>query len=201
MKVRINLKILILLIIFYITHQLRNYVIIMFFSVFHEIGHILTGTLLKVKLKEIEIMPFGFSTLFEFEEKDKLNIVKEILIAISGPITSFIILIIYKNINISKYIIKQEAIYANLLIMLFNLIPIYPLDGGRILKGIIQIKLGTLKAEKLILKISEITIIILTIISSISIYYYKNIAIFLICIFLWKMTLKEKNVKSIDILR
>ena len=39
-------------------------------------------------------------------------------------------------------------IYANILLIIFNLMPIYPLDGGRILKGILYVLFGKKKAEK-----------------------------------------------------
>ena len=71
--------------------------------------------------------------------------------------------------------------------------PLYPLDGGRILKGILHILYGNRQSKYITNKVSNITMIILTIISSISVYYFKNIAIFLICIFLWIITLQENR--------
>lgn len=200
MKIRIDLKILIFLIIFYFTHQIKSYLIVMFFSIFHEMGHILTGLILKEKLEKIEIMPFGFSACFGYKYKEKYYSIKEIIITLAGPCTSGILAILCKYIDMI-YITKHEAIYVNLLIMFFNLMPLYPLDGGRILKRILHIKFDTIKTETLITKITEINLIILTITSSILVYYYKNIAIFLICIFLWIIVKKEKNGKSIAILQ
>lgn len=195
MRIRIDLKIFIFLALFYFTNQIRLYLIIMFFCFVHEIGHIIAGLILKQKPEKIEIMPFGFSVSFCFDNK-----IKEIFVTLAGPITSFALAALGNNIDLI-YISTQEAVYSNILIFLFNMLPIYPLDGGRIIKGILHIILGEIKSEILINKISKITIIILTIISSIAIYYYKNIAIFLVCIFLWWLALKEKNDKTLDILQ
>lgn len=192
MKIRIDLKILIFLAIFCFTNQLKIYLIIMFFCLLHELGHICMGIILKMKLEKIEIMPCGLASAFT-ASSDDFNIkirntnlleLKKMIIALSGPIVSLILAIIFSHIKI-PYITQQEAVYSNILILVFNLIPLYPLDGGRIIKGILEILLGQENAEKIVNRVSIVTLIILTVISSISVYYIKNIAIFLICIFLW----------------
>ena len=208
MKIRIDLKIFIFLVIFYFTNQMKIYMVIMFFSFLHELGHIIAGIALKMKIEKIEILPCGFSSSFkanlmdyQYEIKNaNLLTLKKIIIAIAGPILSIILAIIFSYIDI-PYVIKQELIYSNLLIVIFNLMPVYPLDGGRIIKGILHIGLGKDKSENIINSISKVTIVILTIISSIAVYCLKNIAIFLVCIFLWSLVLKEKSGKTLDILR
>lgn len=208
MKIRIDLKILIFFAIFYFTNQIKIYITIMFFCLLHELGHILAGIILKMRPEKIEIMPCGLSSTFRANLND-LNCkikngnaleLKKIIITLAGPIVSLILVILVTYIDI-PYVTKQDSIYSNILIILFNLMPLYPLDGGRIIKGILHIELGREKSEHIIRNISNVTIIILTIISSIAVYYFKNIAIFLVCIFLWNVILKEKNSKTLDILR
>lgn len=200
LKIRIDLKILICLIIFYFTKQLKIYLIVMLFAFLHELGHIIVGIILKKKIEKIEIMPFGLSAAFYTDYDDKYYNIKEIFVAIAGPISSLIFSILFNYIELPG-LEKQDAIYANLLILFFNLIPLYPLDGGRVIKGILHIKMGIIQTEEIIDKISNITMIVLTIISSITVYYYKNIAIFLVCIFLWTTVLQEKNDKTLAILQ
>lgn len=192
LRIRIDLKIFIFLIIFYFTNQIKIYLIIMFFCIIHEIGHIIVGLILKMKLEKIEIMPLGLSSSFYINCCDKNYKIKEIFIALAGPLTSLTLANLSQNINYI-FFSTQDAVYSNILILLFNLIPIYPLDGGRIIKGILHIKLGSIQSENIINKISNITIIILTVISSIAVYYYKNVAIFFTCIFLWWIVLQEKK--------
>ena len=208
MKIRIDLKIFIFFAIFYFTNQIKIYIIIMFFSFLHELGHIIVGIMLKMKLEKIEILPCGFSSSFKANLRDykykiknaNLLILKNLIITMAGPIVRIIMVIIFTYIDI-QYITKQEAIYSNLLIAIFNLIPLYPLDGGRIIKGILHIEFGREKSESIVSNVSRMAIVILTIISSIAVYCLKNIAIFLICIFLWSLIIKEKNSKTLDILR
>ena len=201
MRFRIDLKIFIFLILFYFTKQIELYATIMFFCIIHELGHLFAGVLLGMKPEKLELMPFGLSVSFKLYPRDynkkigKSNLleIKRILVAIAGPLTNFIIVIISK-IGIIGLIDNEICIYANLLIMLFNLIPIYPLDGGRILKSLLSLEFGRKKAIEYSNSVSNASVIILTIISSIAIYYFKNIAIFLIISFLWLLVIQENKI-------
>lgn len=206
MRIRIDLKILIFLFLFYLTNQMEIYLTIMFFCTIHELGHIIMGLMLKLKPEKLEIMPCGLSISFKDKLEDSKIETKSILIALAGPLVSFVLAVVYTYVE-PIYIGKENAIYSNILILLFNLIPLYPLDGGRIIKGILYIKFGEEKSDEMTNKISNVTMIIITIISSIAVYYLKNIAIFLVCIFLWIITLREndklrmeKNIKTLAIL-
>ena len=200
MRIRIYLKIFIFFALFYFTNQIKIYLTIMFFCIIHELGHIIMGIILRLKPDRLEIMPCGLSISFK-ANPDDLNFkikegnlleLKKILVAITGPLVSLILAILYTYYD-PVYITRQDAVYSNILILLFNLIPLYPLDGGRIIKGILQIELGSKEAKILTNKFSNMTMITLTIVSSIGVYYFKNIAIFLICIFLWIITLQENK--------
>lgn len=207
MKIKINLKIFIFIAVFLITGQIKIYGILMFFAFIHELGHLIAGIIMKFKLKSLQIMPMGLSISFDILPKEyntkvlKGNLLKlkEIFIALAGPMVN--ILIILAMILIEGKIDQETrimCIYSNILIAIFNLIPIYPLDGGRILKGIISLKFGHLESLRLTNKISNICIVILTAISSIAIYYYKNIAILFIITYLWALIIvqnKRYNIK------
>ena len=200
MRFRIDLKIFIFLILFYLTNQIQIYTLIMCFAIVHELGHLLTGIILGFKPNKIELTPFGLSIGFKVNLKDynkkikRANAIEEkrIIIAMAGPVVNLLIIFIIDKLNIDIYE-KIMIIYSNLLLVLFNTLPILPLDGGRILKGILHIYLGKNKAEKYSCNISFGALIILTAISSIAILYFKNIAIFLGVIFLWILYLKEEK--------
>ena len=111
-----------------------------------------------------------------------------------GPITNLIIVAITYIFKIQLFnMLYDTIIYANLLICIFNLIPIYPLDGGRVLKYVLINKYGAGKGRVLVYKVSRILIIILTAISSILIYYFQNISILLIIGYLWIIVLRENK--------
>ena len=196
MRFRIDLKIFLFLILFYLTKQIEIYAMIMVFALIHEIGHLLAGIILKMKPEKLEIMPFGVSIAFKIEPKDYNKKIKKgnklDIVASAGPLTNLIIIIITYNLKIDM-IKAIMVIYTNFLIMLFNLLPIYPLDGGRILSGILHIIVGKQKADDAINNISMISTILITAIASVLILYLKNIAIFLIVMYLWYLVLKENN--------
>lgn len=198
MKFRIDLKIFLFIILFIITKQIEIYSMVMIFALLHEFGHLIVGLLCGMKPDNLSIMPFGISISFKIKPEEYNKKIKEgnsieikkIIVALAGPITNLIFILIVNNININ--IVKGiMIIYTNLLIMIFNLLPIYPLDGGRILKGILYINYGKKRAEKYTNQVSFITVIIITAISSILILYIQNIAIFLIDAYLWYLVIKE----------
>lgn len=194
MRFRIDLKILVFLTIFYFTNQLSIYLLTMLFCFIHEIAHLIMGLFLGLKPEKIEMTPFGFFLEFNptTEEKDKEILKTNILVAIAGPVTNLIIIFVILFFNIS-FIGRDLVVYANLLIFAFNLIPIYPLDGGRVLKGILDIFYDDIKSEDVINKISNLYMIALTMLGSIAIYYFKNIAILIIICYLWYLVIKENK--------
>lgn len=198
MRFKVDLKIFIFLILFFLTKQIYTYVTIMFFAIIHELGHLVTGLILGMKPEKIEIIPYGVSISFKLNMDDynkKLNRgnileLKKIIVALAGPVTNLFIILITYILNIDMFS-TSIIIYTNILLIIFNLLPIYPLDGGRILKSTLHIIFGKRKSERYINNISFISVIVLTLISSILIYSLKNIAIFLIILFLWCVFIKQ----------
>ncbi len=196
MTIKLNLNIFLFLLLFLITNQLEIYALIMLFALIHELGHLLCGILLGFEAENFKIMPLGFSIEFKTKVNDynrkilKSNIltIKKILINFAGPMTNLIIIIVSILMNL-----HENIIYSNLIVLFINLIPIYPLDGGRILRNILKLIAGNRKAYYYSNKISNLFVIMVTIISSIAVYYYKNIAILFALIFIWALIINENK--------
>lgn len=207
MQIKINFKIFLFLIVFIITRQIKIYAILMLFALIHELGHLIMGIVLGFKPESISIIPTGFTIKFKTNCKNynlkikngNLLSIKKVIIALAGPITNVIIVllsILYYNLTKNTQILNLPIdliIYSNILICLFNLIPIYPLDGGRILNEIIHIFGGLYKSYLITNKISNIVVIILTVIASIAVLIYQNIAILIIIGYLWLLVINENK--------
>lgn len=184
---KIDLKIFLILIFYFLTSQIEEFTIMLIFIFIHEMGHLLAGILLGLRPNKVEMTLFGFRIEFDTYKKNK--ILNRIIVDIAGPFVNLIILII-------GIIAKSEiVVYSNLLIICLNLITIYPLDGARIMKNILLYKYNFKKANDIVNIVSNITLSLLTMIASIGILYLKNIAIFLIMLYLWYLNFRENKKK------
>ena len=141
--------------------------------------------LLGIKIEEIYIYPLGGISKFNMDLN--ISILREFLILIMGPIFQFMAYLILLVIMPDKT--KLISIY-HFGILSFNLIPIYPLDGGRLL----NLLLNRYIPYKLSLNI--ISIISYFIIILIFFYSNKTTNIFVMLIFLFFLVIKESKKKN-----
>ena len=116
--------------------------------VLHELAHANTAKRLGYAMEEIRLMPYGASIV---GDTTKATPLEEIKIAISGPIASatlalFTIAVWW--IFPSLYAVTSVFVEVNLCLALSNLMPVYPLDGGRILLALFSVKYERSKAYK-----------------------------------------------------
>lgn len=112
----------------------------------HELGHITAGLILKWKISKIIIYPFGSMTIFD----NKLNssILEEFFVLIYGPLFQILFYFIYPT----PY---------HYFILLFNLLPIYPLDGSKLFFLLLNKYISYYYSYIIIFIISYITIFLL----------------------------------------
>jgi Zn-dependent protease len=123
-----------------------NYLVTIFL---HEYAHALVAKKLGYKIKDIKLIPFGICLNM------KSSIVSpkdEIKIAIAGPLMNLVLCVLSFSvwwIAPAVYNYTYLFCYANLVTFLFNLLPAFPLDGGRILLAVLRSKSREVNATKL----------------------------------------------------
>lgn len=159
-KIEFHYTFIIIAVGFILTGYFSNLIVFTSIIIIHELGHIITGLYFKYKIDKVIIYPYGGMT--KFNTIINTNINKDILIAISGVLIQTIyfilITILYTKGYIREYIYNTFTIY-NKSILIFNLLPIIPLDGSKIINLILSKYLYYNLSNKLTIIISFITII------------------------------------------
>jgi Zn-dependent protease/CBS domain-containing protein len=116
-------------------------VILMFVSVLlHELGHSVVAMRYKIPVRSITLFIFGGVAQIGAEPPSAIS---EFWIAIAGPITSFALAILFSLLQPLAgalgplLAIARYLAYINGALVLFNLIPGFPLDGGRVFRAVV----------------------------------------------------------------
>ena len=116
----------------------------------HELCHLLMAYSFHFEIEKIELLPFGaYLSLNDFGFKP---ILYEMAVVLAGPSCHFFIYVILKDFSYIVFI--QYLLKMNSLIFLFNLLPIYPMDGYRFILLMMQNFLDLQKSYHLSFKLS-----------------------------------------------
>ena len=148
----------------------------------HEFSHYFMAQSKGYLSQTITIMPYGLV----MNEKNTYNKKDEILIYFAGPFVNLILATIFIAVwwyLPSTYYYTYDFVFANLVLGAYNLIPIYPLDGGRILLAMTPISKrkyvkNGMKIFAVLLSLFFVVFFVCSLFSSPSIYY-AVVAIFL----------------------
>lgn len=175
--------------IMYFLGFVREYFLMFLILILHESGHLIALSKEEIKISYIKIEPFGLTIRF----KDRLikNPKTEIITAMAGPLANFIL-------ALAAFLISKDRfgffILANLSMGIFNLLPVYPLDGGRILKAFLSLKHGYIKSCRFVFLLSAFISIVTVIFGAYLLFCYNfNFSLCLTGCFLFFNLLTEKN--------
>ncbi|MBO7215204.1 MAG: site-2 protease family protein [Clostridia bacterium] len=141
---------------FAFTGKVFSFIIYTLTAVIHELGHFYSSEKKGYALKKIVLMPYG--ALIE-GNVGELKYSDECKIALAGPLINGIIAVVFIAIwwvFPITYPFTEEIVIANLSLALINLLPCYPLDGGRFLLATLSLKTSRKKA-KIIVKTLGVT--------------------------------------------
>lgn len=182
-NLRFHISYLVMALGFVLTGYYINLIIFTSLIIVHELGHYLVAKILKFNVLEIIVYPYGGVT--KISDYINRGINEEILITSSGVIMQyfFYLFLLYlgKLGFIRMYVLSLIELY-NSQIILFNLLPIYPLDGGKIL-NLLLAKFFSYNLANVLTVIISVGIIGLVLFFNIYNYSYSNIMIFLVLLF------------------
>ena len=145
-------------------HNLLFVVALFACVVMHEFGHILTARRFGIHTPEVTLLPIGgVASLERIPEKPG----QELAVALAGPAVNVVIalvLIIAMGVSLPEQIDKIDDPHvslvarlatANIFLAVFNLIPAFPMDGGRVLHAVLTMRMGPQRATQLAARIGQ----------------------------------------------
>jgi Zn-dependent protease len=144
--------------------------------VLHELGHALTAKRFGINTNKITLLPIGgMASLERIPESPK----QELLVTLAGPLVNVVIAIFlyfivpvneFLHLNftetfetLSSFTLQSFLFYlyvVNIGLVVFNLIPAFPMDGGRILRALLAMKMNRVKATQIASSIGQVIAVI-----------------------------------------
>lgn len=150
----INKKIVAQLIIFFTLGFIFDLSLAFFWIIIHELTHYFVMLKLNIESEKFKLHVLG--ARLEIKDFEDLSSREKLIICSAGPILNCVAAIVF--FCIYKFFFKSEYIYSsyeiNLVLFIFNLLPTYPLDGGKILGAILEEKMIFKDVNNVLIKIS-----------------------------------------------
>lgn len=143
------------LVLAYLSHVMKTFLIIFLMLFIHEMAHVLMAKYFHYDVSEIIITPFGF--VAQIHHLDHGNILSRIFILLAGLSMHLLYPFIFYGMYKMQLLSTMYMDYLNQInrsILVFNLLPIYPLDGGRILLCCLQLFMKYKISRMIVLSLS-----------------------------------------------
>jgi stage IV sporulation protein FB len=141
------------------------FILLLFLCVLlHEFGHAMAGRHYGIRTPDITLLPIGgVARMQAIPERPW----QEFVIAVSGPAVNvviagglWVVLLLFPNLLDEANPVSSEILpnlmTINLALLAFNMIPAFPMDGGRVLRALLAMKLNYLKATKIAARTGQV---------------------------------------------
>ena len=142
--------------------------------VLHEFGHILAARRFGIRTPDVVLLPIGgISRLERIPEKPR----EELLIALAGPAVTLaialVLILLLGRLPDPSAVMGQatgesllaQLAFANIVLLAFNLVPAFPLDGGRVLRALLAARIGHLRGTQVAAAIGRTAAIVIGLIA------------------------------------
>ena len=158
--------------------------------VLHEYGHALTARKYGIKTRDITLYPIGgVARLERMPEKP----VEELWVALMGPAVNVVIaavlftflyltnsLVPLSNLTVASGSFLERLMMINISLVLFNLIPAFPMDGGRVLRAFLAMRMDYVRATQIAATIGQGMALLFGLIG-----LFGNASLLFIAFFIW----------------
>ena len=114
---------------YYYFDPMHTFAAFLLSATLHELGHLTALLVYRIPIQQIRLRAFGTQIITPC-----ISNAQELFVASAGPAVNFLLLIL----GIRK---APMLALVNLILLIYNLLPIFPLDGGRILRAILSLLL------------------------------------------------------------
>ena len=149
-KVEVHLSAVLLIVVALRMRFLNQLAISYVITALHEIAHIFVAHRLGVKIRGVEVLPFGIT--MRLGESGIKKPKDEIRVSLAGPLCNLVVA--YLTYGFYGGQLRDFIICTSLAIGLFNLLPVLPLDGGRVLRSVLVMRYGCIKGSKIAMKVT-----------------------------------------------
>jgi Zn-dependent protease len=157
--------------------------------VLHELGHALTARRFGIATRDIVLLPIGgVARLERMPEKPG----QEMLVAIAGPAVNVLIVVLLvllmmltgRPTDLARLGqgLLETLLLVNVLMVLFNLIPAFPMDGGRVLRALLALRLPYLRATKIASAVGQGAALLLGVAG---LFYFNNWMLAFVALFVF----------------
>ncbi len=143
-------------------------------ALLHECGHIFCAEKLGFECTRVRLMPYGAAAVCEL---DGISPADEIRLALSGPLVNFLICVAVAGLwwfVPQVYAYTDLLFYANAGMLVLNLLPAYPLDGGRVARCAL---LKCLKPRTVNLILRGVNVALVAVIVALFFTVYHNLSL------------------------
>jgi Zn-dependent protease len=116
----------------------------------HEFGHSLAALHFKIPVLDITLMPLGGMARMAYMPR---NPRQELIIAIAGPAVNVVLAALALLLPIPLE--HNYFFIVNVALLVFNLVPAFPMDGGRVLRALLATKMDYIEATRKAVKVSK----------------------------------------------
>jgi Zn-dependent protease len=161
----------------------------------HEVGHALAAAAYGIRTRDITLYPIGgVASLERMPEKP----LQEVAVALAGPAVNVVIAIgllaglVVADIGFALSAgshpdvvgaFVSQLVIANVVLCLFNLLPSFPMDGGRVLRALLSIRMTRVRATEVAVKVGAVFAALLLIVGVVS----QTFSLIFIAVVVWML--------------